>query len=51
MVGLFGNGKTTTSGKLAKYYSKRGHKVVLVGLDVHRPAAKEQLMQPQEEGM
>ena len=45
MVGLFGNGKTTTSGKLAKYYSKRGHKVALVGLDVHRPAAMEQLKQ------
>ncbi|MCK5107260.1 MAG: signal recognition particle protein [Nanoarchaeota archaeon] len=45
MVGLFGNGKTTTSGKLAKYYSKRGHKVALVGLDVHRPAAMDQLEQ------
>ena len=45
MVGLFGNGKTTTSGKLAKYYSKRGHKVAIVGLDVHRPAAMDQLEQ------
>ncbi|MDD5178370.1 MAG: signal recognition particle receptor subunit alpha [Candidatus Nanoarchaeia archaeon] len=45
MVGLFGSGKTTTIGKLAKYYSKRGKKVAAVGLDVHRPAAPEQLKQ------
>ncbi|MFC1697303.1 signal recognition particle receptor subunit alpha [Nanoarchaeota archaeon] len=44
-VGLFGNGKTTTIGKLAKYYVKRGKKVCTVGLDVHRPAAVEQLQQ------
>lgn len=45
MVGLFGNGKTTTIGKLAKFYSKRGYKVACIGLDVHRPAAPEQLEQ------
>jgi len=45
LVGLFGAGKTTTSGKLAKYYSKRGKKVALVGLDVWRPAAMKQLEQ------
>ena len=45
LVGLFGNGKTTTAGKLAKYYSNRGKKVALVGLDVHRPAAMKQLKQ------
>tara|TARA_Y100000310_G_scaffold1020_1_gene1426 strand:+ start:22939 stop:24276 length:1338 start_codon:yes stop_codon:yes gene_type:complete len=45
MVGLFGNGKTTTTGKLAKYYTQRGKKVALVGLDVHRPAAAKQLQQ------
>ena len=45
MLGLFGNGKTTTSGKLAKYYSKRSKKVLLVGLDVWRPAAMDQLEQ------
>ncbi len=45
LVGLFGNGKTTTAGKLAKYFMKRGHKVALVGLDVWRPAAYEQLFQ------
>jgi signal recognition particle subunit SRP54 len=45
LVGLFGSGKTTTTGKLARYYMKRGKKVALVGLDVHRPAAMEQLRQ------
>ncbi len=45
LVGLFGSGKTTTAGKLAKYFSKRGYKVALVGLDVHRPAAMEQIEQ------
>ena len=45
MVGLFGSGKTTHCGKLAKYFTTRGYKVALVGLDVHRPAAMEQLEQ------
>ncbi|RMF54836.1 signal recognition particle protein [Candidatus Woesearchaeota archaeon] len=45
LVGLFGNGKTTSSGKLAKFFMKRGFKVALVGLDVHRPAAMEQIEQ------
>lgn len=45
MVGLFGSGKTTTTGKLARYYHKRGHKVGLLGLDVWRPAAMDQLQQ------
>jgi signal recognition particle subunit SRP54 len=45
MIGLYGAGKTTTSGKLAAYYSKRGFKTALVGLDVHRPAATDQLEQ------
>ncbi len=45
LVGLFGNGKTTTCGKLGKYFMKRGHKVALVSLDVWRPAAYEQLVQ------
>ena len=45
LVGLFGSGKTTTAGKLAKYFSKRGYKIALVGLDVHRPAAMEQIEQ------
>ncbi|MBT7497276.1 signal recognition particle protein Srp19, partial [Candidatus Woesearchaeota archaeon] len=45
LVGLFGSGKTTTTGKLAKYYKKRGKKVCVVGLDVWRPAAMKQLEQ------
>jgi len=36
---------TTTSSKIASYYSKRGFKVAILGLDVHRPAASEQLEQ------
>jgi len=45
MVGTYGNGKTTSIGKLAKYYHKRGYKTAAVGLDVHRPAASQQLKQ------
>ncbi|MBS3065737.1 signal recognition particle receptor subunit alpha [Candidatus Pacearchaeota archaeon] len=45
MVGLYGSGKTTTISKLAAYYAKRGSKVCAIGLDVHRPAASEQLKQ------
>ncbi len=45
LVGLFGSGKTTTSGKLAKYYQKRGYKVGLISTDTWRPAAYEQLQQ------
>jgi signal recognition particle subunit SRP54 len=45
LVGLFGSGKTTSSGKLAKYFMKRGLKVALLGLDVHRPAAMDQIEQ------
>ena len=44
-VGVFGSGKTTTLSKVAKYYSKRGYKVACLGLDVHRPAATDQLEQ------
>jgi signal recognition particle subunit SRP54 len=45
LVGLFGSGKTTTTGKLARFFTKRGYKVALVGLDIHRPAAMEQIEQ------
>lgn len=45
LVGLFGSGKTTTAGKLAKHFTKRGKKVALLGLDIHRPAAMDQLAQ------
>ena len=45
LVGLFGSGKTTQSGKLAHYFTNRGYKVALLGLDIHRPAAMDQIMQ------
>jgi signal recognition particle subunit SRP54 len=45
LLGLYGAGKTTTITKLGNWFAKRGNKVALVGLDVHRPAAKEQLKQ------
>jgi len=44
-LGLYGAGKTSTVAKLGNYFLKRGNKVVLLGLDVHRPAAAEQLKQ------
>ncbi|MFP6596001.1 MAG: signal recognition particle protein [Candidatus Hydrogenedentota bacterium] len=43
MVGLQGQGKTTTAGKLAVHLKKKGRKPLLVGADVYRPAAIEQL--------
>lgn len=49
LVGLFGCGKTTTAGKLAKFFTKRGYKVCLLGLDVYRPAAIAQLEQIAEQ--
>jgi len=45
MVGLFGQGKTTTTGKLARHFQKKGVRVGLVAADVHRPAAVDQLEQ------
>ena len=43
MVGLYGQGKTTTCGKLGKWFAKKGLKVGFIAADVHRPAAYEQL--------
>ncbi len=45
IVGLFGSGKTTTIGKLGRYFLKQGLKPALVGLDYYRPAATQQLQQ------
>ncbi len=45
LVGLYGMGKSTACAKLGNYYTKRGFKSALLGLDVHRPAAPEQLEQ------
>jgi signal recognition particle subunit SRP54 len=43
LVGLQGSGKTTSSGKLAKWLQKGGHRPLLVSVDVYRPAARDQL--------
>ena len=43
LVGLQGSGKTTSSGKLAKWVEKNGHRPMLVSVDVYRPAARDQL--------
>ncbi len=45
LVGLYGQGKTTTAGKLAKWFQLKGLSVGMAGVDVHRPAAFEQLSQ------
>jgi signal recognition particle subunit SRP54 len=45
LVGVQGSGKTTTAGKLAYFYKKRGYKVGLIAADIYRPAAFEQLVQ------
>ncbi len=43
LVGLQGSGKTTSSGKLARWLEKNGHRPMLVSVDVYRPAARDQL--------
>jgi signal recognition particle subunit SRP54 len=45
IVGLQGSGKTTTTGKLAKWLAQHGHRPIAVSTDVYRPAAREQLAQ------
>jgi signal recognition particle subunit SRP54 len=45
MIGLFASGKTTTTGKLAKYFQKRGFKIAVISIDTWRPAAYDQLQQ------
>jgi signal recognition particle subunit SRP54 len=45
IVGLQGSGKTTTTGKLAKWLTQHGHRPLVVSTDVYRPAAREQLAQ------
>jgi signal recognition particle subunit SRP54 len=45
VIGLFGSGKTTTIGKLGKWFKTRGMKVGVVACDTHRPAAQDQLEQ------
>src|SRR5271154_255224 len=43
ITGLQGSGKTTSTGKLARWLSKNGHRPLMVSVDVYRPAAREQL--------
>jgi signal recognition particle subunit SRP54 len=43
MVGLQGSGKTTSTGKLARWLTKNGHNPIVVSVDVYRPAARKQL--------
>jgi signal recognition particle subunit SRP54 len=43
IVGLQGSGKTTSTGKLARWLSRNGHRPAMVSVDIYRPAAREQL--------
>ncbi len=43
MAGLQGSGKTTNSAKLARWFKQQGRNPLLVGADLQRPAAVEQL--------
>ncbi|MBP6488925.1 MAG: signal recognition particle protein [Ilumatobacteraceae bacterium] len=43
MAGLQGSGKTTSSAKLARWFKSQGRQPLMVGADLQRPAAVEQL--------
>jgi signal recognition particle subunit SRP54 len=43
MLGIQGSGKTTVSGKLAKFLTKQGYRVGVIGADTYRPGALVQL--------
>ncbi|WP_209631278.1 signal recognition particle protein Srp54 [Methanofollis sp. W23] len=43
MAGLQGSGKTTTTGKLARYFKRKGLKVGVICADTFRPGAYQQL--------
>lgn len=45
LVGLYGQGKTTTAGKLGAYFKNRSKKIALISTDTWRPAAYDQLKQ------
>ncbi|MFW9898609.1 MAG: signal recognition particle receptor subunit alpha [Candidatus Thorarchaeota archaeon] len=45
LVGIQGSGKTTTIGKLAKFYKSKGYNVAALTTDTYRPGAYEQLVQ------
>jgi len=44
-IGIQGSGKTTSIGKVANYYQRRGFKVGVIGGDTFRPGALAQLQQ------
>lgn len=43
LSGLQGSGKTTSAGKLGRYFAKEGKNVLLIAADIYRPAAIDQL--------
>jgi len=43
MAGLLGSGKTTSAAKLARWFKSQGRQPLLVGADLQRPAAVDQL--------
>jgi signal recognition particle subunit SRP54 len=43
LAGLQGSGKTTATGKLARWFKQQGRNPILIGADLQRPAAVEQL--------
>jgi signal recognition particle subunit SRP54 len=45
LIGIQGSGKTTTTVKLAKFFSKKGLRPLIIAADTYRPAAYEQLLQ------
>ena len=45
LVGLYGQGKTTSAGKLSRFFHRKGLSVGVVAADVHRPGAYDQLEQ------
>ena len=45
LLGIYGQGKTTTCAKIARFLQKKGLKVGLIAADIHRPAAYDQLKQ------
>ena len=45
MVGLQGSGKTTTTSKLARFFSRKGLKPAVICADTYRPGAYDQLSQ------
>ncbi len=49
LIGLYGSGKTTTTGKLAYFYKKKGLSVAAGSFDTERAAAQEQLKQLMEQ--